>query len=528
MGGKNASKDYYDAIAATLNGNTITVMPNSGIQEFVIVGPNVDGNYYIYDPVAGGYLYASSSGSNDLSYQTPNDANGLWEIDFTNSTVTAQGANTHNLLRYNSGSPRFSCYTSGQTAIAFYEKNETTPQYDFYKDIAKYTVATTSGEDKADGWYLIATPVVAGSTPSDCGLITDDLLNNGPADNYTYDFYAWDNSENLEWRNYRSEQFILIPGKGYLYANKNDVTLHFSGTAYSDNGQVGLTTGWNLIGNPFAQTASLTNASNQAQSFYRMNAAGTELESATGTIAAMEGVFVQAENNNDKVTFAPTSAVNSGSSNNTNTLNVNLSQVVATRGGSQSGVIDRAIVRFDEGNTLEKFMLNPENTKLYIPQDGKDYAVVNAQAQGEMPVNFKASKNGEYTLSVEAQNLQVNYLHLIDNKTGMDVDLLANPSYTFEANRGDNANRFRLVFDANAIDENASTSSASFAYYNGSSWVVSNMGEATLQVVDVMGRVLRSETINGNAELSINEVPGVYMLRLVNGNNVMVQKVIVK
>ena len=128
MGGKNSSKDYYDAVDASLDGTTLTVLPNSGIQEFVIYGPNAGGYYTIYDPVARGYLYASSSSSNDLSYQTTNDANGLWEIDFENKTVTAQGSNSRNLLRYNSSSPRFSCYASGQTAIQFYEKDgEATP-----------------------------------------------------------------------------------------------------------------------------------------------------------------------------------------------------------------------------------------------------------------------------------------------------------------------------------------------------------------------------------------------------------------
>ena len=128
MGGKNASKAYYDAVDASLSGETLSVASNSGVEEFVIYGPDPEGFYTIYDPVAGGYLYASSGTSNDLSNQTDNDANGRWEIDFENETVTAQGTNSHNLLRYNSGSPRFSCYTSGQTAVQFYEKSgEATP-----------------------------------------------------------------------------------------------------------------------------------------------------------------------------------------------------------------------------------------------------------------------------------------------------------------------------------------------------------------------------------------------------------------
>ena len=41
-----------------------------------------------------------------------------------------------------------------------------------------------------------------------------------------------------------------------------------------------------------------------------------------------------------------------------------------------------------------------------------------------------------------------------------------------------------------------------------------------------MGRVLSSETITGNATISLNHVSGVYMLRLVTADGVRVQKVV--
>ena len=141
-----------------------------------------------------------------------------------------------------------------------------------------------------------------------------------------------------------------------------------------------------------------------------------------------------------------------------------------------------------------------------------------------MPVSFKAAENGTYTISVVAENVEMNYLHLIDNMTGTDVDLLATPSYSFEANTTDYANRFRLVFNANGLEENSN-----FAFFNGSEWVVSNMGDATLQVIDMTGRVISSETVNGNVTFSTNGLTaGVYMMRLVNGNDVKTQKVLVK
>ena len=106
--------------------------------------------------------------------------------------------------------------------------------------------------------------------------------------------------------------------------------------------------------------------------------------------------------------------------------------------------------------------------------------------------------------------------------TGADVDLLETPGYTFEATTSDYASRFKLVFATGSSTED------SFAFYSNGNFIISNEGEATLQVVDVTGRIMMSETVNGSASVNVNAAPGVYMLRLINGDNVKVQKVVVR
>ena len=72
-----------------------------------------------------GYLYAASSSSNYLRTQASNDANGSWKITIANdgvASVVAQGANTKNIMRYNSNNTLFSCYGSGQQDIALYRR----------------------------------------------------------------------------------------------------------------------------------------------------------------------------------------------------------------------------------------------------------------------------------------------------------------------------------------------------------------------------------------------------------------------
>ena len=182
--------------------------------------------------------------------------------------------------------------------------------------------------------------------------------------------------------------------------------------------------------------------------------------------------------------------------------------------------LSQARVRFGQGHNLSSMSFR-NSSKLYMPVEGNDYAVVYTEAQGEMPVSFKAEEIGTYTLSINTENVELGYLHLIDNMTGNDVDLLSNPSYSFEASTTDYASRFKLVFATGNANDN-------FAFFSNGSFVINNEGNATVQVIDVNGRIISSESINGCTNLNVNAAPGVYMLRLVNGDNVKVQKVVVK
>ena len=352
------------------------------------------------------------------------------------------------------------------------------------------------------GYYLIASPIGEVS-PTD---VTNMLEN-------AYDLYYFDQDQELEWINYKAGTFSLEAGKGYLYANSNDVTLTFTGTAYSGDGKVTLHlndevdfAGWNLVGNPYAtQTAYID------RPFYTMSSDGADIIAAeTESIEPMQGVFVIAESDNEEMTFSTTNP------------NGKSAQLVINLTTNRSSVIDRAIVRFDESNRLPKFQLNPNHTKLYMPVDNKDFAVVNASEMAEMPLNFKAEHNGFYTLRFTPEEVEFSYLHLIDNMTGTDVDLLAYPSYSFNAKSTDYASRFKIVFaTTTAVDEQ-------FAYFNDGCLVINNEGNATLNVYDVTGRLIDTKNVNGSCQVGFNAVTGVYMIQLVNGNDTKTQKIVVK
>ena len=364
------------------------------------------------------------------------------------------------------------------------------------------------------GYYLIASPV---------GEVAVEDVTNLFANNF--DLYYFDQSQNKEWINYKQGEgnnagfTTLELGKGYLYANSQDIELTFSGTPISSEEpyEVELDyianaefAGVNLIGNPFAEEAYLVSEDGTGQAYYRLNPSNNTFEAIDNdaAIAAMEGILYSTADGTSVYfsTTAPTTEKGN--------LNITVSQ--------GRSMVDNAIVRFGEGNTLKKFSFRENSTKVYIPQNGNDYAVVNAGEMGEMPVNFKAEKNGSYNLSFTTKNVEFTYLHLIDNLTGADIDLLKQPSYSFEAKTSDYASRFRLVFaTGNASDDN-------FAFYSNGNLIINNTGDATLQVVDVIGRVISSQNINGSQNVRINANSGVYMLRLINGNNTRTQKIVVR
>ena len=369
--------------------------------------------------------------------------------------------------------------------------------------------------NNSNGWNLICHPMSA-------EILADDISNLKTG---TYDLYSFDIDETLEWRNFKdanNQLTSLNATEGYLYANSQTKTLSFTGVLnpantmtiddlkYNGNARL---KGFNLVGNPFACNATAN------KPMYIMN--GTHdliISTSNYIISPNEAVFVNASNNNRTVTFTP--YMPAQTSGNGNGICIEVKQT-DTR---ENGLLDRARIVFYDQDNLIKYMLNGNSTKLYIPLDGEEFALVQAEAEGEMPVNFKAEKNGNYVLCVYPENSELSYLHLIDNLTGANVDLLENPNYSFDAKTTDYASRFRLKFSAENTDEESN----GFAYFDGTSIKIANDGNATLQVIDILGHVISSETISGSFDKELNLCPGVYVLRMVSNNGVKTQKIVLQ
>lgn len=387
------------------------------------------------------------------------------------------------------------------------------------KSVTAYTPSTK------DGWHLIGYSFAENDTLSEM----TNLLSND------YDLYYYDEPTHY-WMNQKNaaNNFTeLETSKGYLYANSAGITLGLKGTLRTATEMVNIPlnyttgidlSGFNLVGNPFAHNVTTYTGSNVVNECYRMNDLGNELiASSIGNANPLkpgEGFFVKATGDNASITFNDGAKASERSqSQSKGCITLELIQ--------DGHIVDRFILK-QEGKSLEKFTLNEGSTRLYATRDRQDWAVVPMKDK-EQDVNFKPAQEGTYTLTVNVEGLELDYLHLKDKKTGADVDLLASPTLTFTAETSDNASRFRLVFNGPSI---GSVSTEPFAYISNGNIIImadaiEDAFDASLQVIDLMGRIIHSgdamEGVSTNGMVS-----GVYVLRLINGDTIRTQKIVIQ
>lgn len=124
-----------DQAAIVKTENTI-VNPSEAVAVFTLEPGKITGTGAFSS--SDGYLYAASSSSNYLKSQSAIDDNASFTVtiaDNGSAEVKARGANTRNVLRYNSASGLFSCYASGQQDIAIYKKNGTGTDTPIFVDV---------------------------------------------------------------------------------------------------------------------------------------------------------------------------------------------------------------------------------------------------------------------------------------------------------------------------------------------------------------------------------------------------------
>lgn len=390
--------------------------------------------------------------------------------------------------------------------------------------VEKYISAYTP--NTKNNYYFVSSPITTElnyNTFESVGMLQGD-----------YDLYSFEQDpvDGLEWQNFKEMEELEADFAGYLYANAQNTTLSFNGTLFLDlEDGVDIYSkltydedypfpGFNLVGNPYPSNAKVTSSTSaKIAGFYTLNEARNEVvvcNSNEPVVAPCTALFAVANATKAKLSFAPIQGENADARNFQSSMCIEVF--------SNEMLKDRACVRFSEGNNLQKFSLNPEATHVFFREEGKDFAAIQGnERMSQLPLYFETREYGTYTINVKLENMNCEYLHLIDNMTGADIDLNVTPSYTFRANQGDYASRFKLVFEGTNVEEN--NANGNFAIVEGNRVIIPMIEhETTLDIIDMTGRTISSQKVNGSFDQTLNVNAGIYLLRM-NGN---VQKIVVR
>ena len=196
------------------------------------------------------------------------------------------------------------------------------------------------------------------------------------------------------------------------------------------------------------------------------------------------------------------------------------------------GVGDLAVVEFDrpEFAAAPKLFNYGGKGKVYFSYENEDDALLFlSEAIDQLPIHFDALEDGDYTLSWSTANADFSYLHLIDNMTGADIDMLTRDSYSFSATTTDYSSRFKMKFSYTGIEENADAELAeTFAFVHDGNLVVN--GQGLLEIIDMNGRTVSYQQLADEQNIvGIQHLtPSIYVVRLMSDKASKVQKIIVR
>lgn len=164
-------------------------------------------------------------------------------------------------------------------------------------------------EDGSDNYYLIASPL-AESTVSPAMMRTQ--MRKKELGDRNFDLYYFDESQpNEEWQNYRTHEFDLAKGQGYLYEYGDGTSIVFMGTPNVSSEPLELPydtekMGYSLLGNPFTCNA-VVNSNKESTQYATLNENHDGFIELTGDVILMPctAVFVRAMEAGTVITFTP-------------------------------------------------------------------------------------------------------------------------------------------------------------------------------------------------------------------------------
>ena len=398
-----------------------------------------------------------------------------------------------------------------------------------------------SDEANKDGWQFI-------SMPFNDALYSDFAGTYNPSTGQNtcdYDLYKYDGSQDLEWLNYRENDWYedkFMSGYGYLASRKEVSTVNMYGTlnvanpfayrqyAYSAEKPL---VNFHLVGNPFSHDINWTDFT--ISGTYFDSESGSVLENIqyfvdgyaivdnngnyqyytsadNEPIKVGQGFFIKTLKNKVNLGYTPKRSAKSSSNNSLN--------ITATGNAGKDNVIINLAGKSEGFDKLQNF--NDAIATVYVAEDGKNYGIYNCDADvQEVELSFNANQMGNYTISIEP-NGKFQTVTLVDRFTGIETNMLVE-DYHFTAMSNVNTNRFIIKM----VNGQQTTDNSHFVFQSGEDLIID--AEGTVQIIDVMGRVLVSDDVEStNNRINVSGFQnGTYMVRVINGSEVKVEKVVI-
>ena len=377
------------------------------------------------------------------------------------------------------------------------------------------------------GWQFIASP------------FTNAAVSQFTETGDEYDLYKFDGRhENLtvEWRNHKDPEAQFetefVSGRGYMASYESNTTATLSGTFNSSTSITYPVTyqeiqegemhwpNFHLLGNPFTFNMDLS----KLQTFHIatgvavINDAGGWDYLTSGSINVGDGFFVRTVGVNPSVSYSEGST-RSSDNNVTDNISIRISNSTSR---------DNVVLNFagaDNAGFPKLNAMNEDVAYLYVVDNNERYGIFNYDKDvKEVPLSFEAQKMGNYTISVDAEG-EYETIVLVDRQTGVETNmLLEDYKFTATTSKKENTDRFIVRF---TFKSDVETESKIFAYQSGNELIIED--EGTVQLFDVTGRMLYISDVKSRGErINVGQLnKAAYILRLVNGEGVKVQKVII-
>jgi hypothetical protein len=389
----------------------------------------------------------------------------------------------------------------------------------------------------AEDWHFLSSPVAAQE-------ISGSWLPAGTYGNGTgYDLYIWNEPNNcwiyknntttaINWNTVHPGN-NFTPGRGYLYSvQAANPTKAFAGNLINGHLAYALTTaspdaslkGFNLIGNPYPSSIDWQASSgwvrsnlvgsgggydmwiwNPAANNYGVcnSTSGSGTNGVTRYISPMQGYFVHAAGDGNIEMDNAVRVHSDASWFKSTTADPRMLSVVIQSGADKSFDEVRLLFGYNTNHSGARKLFSTVVTapSLFIPSGDDYYSVrylTDTIENPIMPVMFKPGRDGNYKITCDFDVSKFEVVMLEDRQMHYLRDMKADNTYSFDAAKTDDANRFVLHFGP---DNNASYDELPARIYTDGSQLIIDLSlvgpDTEVFVYDVLGRRLLQETLPG-------------------------------